>query len=341
MTAAHPGPPPPHHIAIWLGAYKKRMLELTGRAADGWIPSLGYASPDDLGRMNAIIDAAAEAAGRKRSDIRRGFNVSGSFAPSASGFLQGPSRVWVEQLTRLALDHGISAFNLGVAPGADADVRTWADEVAPAVRDAVASERHGRRAAGTTPQPPPNHAAEAAALAAREAQRLVGEEQGTPPVGQAGQQTLLAIHQHLRQELARLREVIDEVREGRSSAVQARSYLNTMTMRQNYWTLGAFCAAYCRVVSVHHAIEDQSLFPDLKAADQSLAPVIARLQHEHEGIAKVLVEVDAALVAMVEDEEHLNDAQSAVEHLSDALLAHLKYEEDQLLEPIGRLAIQV
>ncbi len=34
-------------------------------------------------------------------------------------------------------------------------------------------------------------------------------------------------------------------------------------------------------------------------------------------------------------------AQDAVAHLSDALLAHLKYEEEQLLEPIGRLAIQV
>ena len=79
----------------------------------------------------------------------------------------------------------------------------------------------------------------------------------------------------------------------------------------------------------------------LKAADQSLAPVIERLQHEHEGIAKVLAAVDAALVATVEDEEQLDGAQSAVEHLSDALLAHLQYEEDNLLEPIGRLAIQV
>jgi hemerythrin-like domain-containing protein len=114
-----------------------------------------------------------------------------------------------------------------------------------------------------------------------------------------------------------------------------------MTMCQNYWTLGAFCAAYCRVVSVHHAIEDQSMFPDLKAKDQSLGPVLERLQHEHEGIAKVLGEIDAGLVAMVEDEERLDYAQEAVEHLSDALLAHLKYEEDQLLEPIGRLGIQV
>src|SRR6195256_5109271 len=156
-----------------------------------------------------------------------------------------------------------------------------------------------------------------------------------------GQQTLLAIHEHLRQELAKLREVIQEVREGRSSADQARSYLNTMTMRQNYWTLGAFCAAYCRVVSVHHAIEDQSLFPDLKAADQSLTPILERLQHEHEGIAEVLGEIDAALVAMVEDDQRLDETQTAVEHLSDTLLAHLRYEEDQLLEPIGRLAIRI
>ncbi len=112
-------------------------------------------------------------------------------------------------------------------------------------------------------------------------------------------------------------------------------------MRQKYLTLGAFCAAYCRVVSVHHAIEDQQLFRDLKDADESLGPILERLQDEHEGIAKVLGEVDGALVAMVEDERRLDETQTAVDHLSDALLAHLKYEKEQLLEPIGRLAIRV
>jgi hemerythrin-like domain-containing protein len=160
-------------------------------------------------------------------------------------------------------------------------------------------------------------------------------------VGRAGQKMLLAIHQHLRQELSRLQDVIMEVREGRSTAAEARSYLNTMTMRQNYWTLGAFCAAYCRVVSVHHAIEDQQLFRDLEDADKSLGTVLARLKHEHEGIAEVLREVDAALVAMVGDEQRLDETQTAVDHLSEALLANLKYEEEQLLEPIGRLAIRI
>lgn len=72
------------------------------------------------------------------------------------------------------------------------------------------------------------------------------DEEQDLAVGRAGQEMLLAIHQHLRQELARLGDVIQEVREGRSTAGEARSYLNAMTMRQNYWTLGAFCAAYCR-----------------------------------------------------------------------------------------------
>ncbi len=344
LAGAQPGPIPPHSIAIWLGAYKKRMLQLTGRAADGWIPSLGYASLDDLGRMNEIIDAAAESADRKPSDIRRGFNVSGSFAAKSTGFLQGPSAVWAEQLTDLALTDGISAFNLGMSPNSDVEVRRWAEEVAPAVREAVANQRQDRPASSArmpAVRADGAGAAGTAAPAAREAQRLVVEDEQKLAMGRAGQQTLLAIHQHLRQELANLREVIQEVRGGRTTAAEARSYLNTMTMRQNYWTLGAFCAAYCRVVSVHHAIEDQSLFPDLKAADQSLGPILERLQHEHEGIAKVLGDIDAALVAMVEDNERLDDTQAAVDHLSDALLAHLKYEEDQLLEPIGRLAIRI
>ena len=92
LSGAHPGPAPAHRIAIWLGAYKKRMLELTGRKADGWIPSLGYANPDELRRMNEIIDAAAEEAGRKPIDIRRGYNVMGSFGGSPSGVGFSPRR---------------------------------------------------------------------------------------------------------------------------------------------------------------------------------------------------------------------------------------------------------
>ena len=64
VVGAHPGPAPAHDVELWLGAYKPRMLALTGAKADGWVPSIGYLELDDLPEMNRRIDDAAEKAGR-------------------------------------------------------------------------------------------------------------------------------------------------------------------------------------------------------------------------------------------------------------------------------------
>ena len=114
-----------------------------------------------------------------------------------------------------------------------------------------------------------------------------------------------------------------------------------MAMRQNYWAFGAFCASYCRVVTVHHAIEDAHLFRDLRRADPSLAPVLERLSAEHDAIAGLITGVDTALVAMIEDPGRLDEAEAAVDRLAGALLPHLRVEEDQLLGPIADLGICV
>ena len=45
LDGVHTGPEPLHPMGIWLGAYKPRMLSLVGRAADGWVPSLGGVQP--------------------------------------------------------------------------------------------------------------------------------------------------------------------------------------------------------------------------------------------------------------------------------------------------------
>ena len=64
------GPPPMHEIGIWLGVGKPKALALTGRLADGWVPSfLGHARS---GARHAAPDRrAASAAGREPSEIRR------------------------------------------------------------------------------------------------------------------------------------------------------------------------------------------------------------------------------------------------------------------------------
>jgi alkanesulfonate monooxygenase SsuD/methylene tetrahydromethanopterin reductase-like flavin-dependent oxidoreductase (luciferase family) len=67
LDDARPGPRPAHPIGIWVGAFKPRMLRLVGRKADGWLPSLGVLSRDELRAGNEQIDAAAEKVGRDRA----------------------------------------------------------------------------------------------------------------------------------------------------------------------------------------------------------------------------------------------------------------------------------
>ena len=57
--------------------YRSRGLRLVATVADGWIPSLGYVSLDELHRASETIDAEARAAGRNPDDITRILNVGG------------------------------------------------------------------------------------------------------------------------------------------------------------------------------------------------------------------------------------------------------------------------
>ncbi len=141
VKGAKRGPAPAHDIGIWLGAYKPKMLKLTGRAADGWLPSLSYlqGGPGDLTEGNKHIDEAALSAGRSPAAVRRLLNLSGRFASSSRGLLDGPPDQWAEELAGLALDHGVSTFILMADDPSVMEL--FAAEVAPATRELVTAER--------------------------------------------------------------------------------------------------------------------------------------------------------------------------------------------------------
>lgn len=144
IRGARPGPRPAHPIGIWLGAYRPRMLALTGRRADGWIPSITYAPPERLLEMQQRIDAAALEAGRKPQDIRRVYNVMGQITTGpAERLLVGPVSHWIEQLTRFAVELGIDTFVFWPADERLRQMELFAAEVVPAVRIAVAQARGG------------------------------------------------------------------------------------------------------------------------------------------------------------------------------------------------------
>ena len=146
---------------------------------------------------------------------------------------------------------------------------------------------------------------------------------------------LVQVHDHLRAELAQIRELIDQVRDSEMDVAEARSAINQMTLRSNSWTLGAYCASYCRLVTGHHTLEDQAIFPHLRAREPGLRPVLDRLADEHEIIHKVLEDVDAALVELLRNPD-FGRLQQAADVLTDVLLSHLAYEEAQLVEPLAR-----
>ena len=135
------GPHPVHEIGIWVGAGGPRMLNLIGRLADGWVPSMGWATPDRLPEMHQRIDEGAEKAGREPGEIQRVYNLSGAIGQRGDGTLDGPVSLWVEELTRFALELGMDTFIHWPSEDREHQVELFANEVAPAVREAVAAER--------------------------------------------------------------------------------------------------------------------------------------------------------------------------------------------------------
>lgn len=141
VAGAKRGPAPAHDIDIWVGGLKPRMLRLIGRQADGWLPSLAYlGGVQSIADANRTIDAAAQEAGRDPAAIRRMLNVGGEFTVQPSGqLLVGPPQQWVDQITSLSLEHGISAFIL--ASDDPTVIATFGQQVAPAVRELVGARR--------------------------------------------------------------------------------------------------------------------------------------------------------------------------------------------------------
>ncbi|MEV0387349.1 LLM class flavin-dependent oxidoreductase [Nonomuraea sp. NPDC050643] len=346
VDGAPRGPRPAHDIGIWLGAYKPRMLRLTGRLADGWLPSLPrFRDPGEIGAGNAVIDEAAAEAGRAPGDIRRLLNLGEELEPA--------------RLAELALTHGVSVFIL--MANDPAAIQRFAAETAPAVRELVAAGRSPRQTAHDEPARPTDLSEPARPTGPGESVQVTGPDESVrltspgvwdestrptaprpnpgrtyTPAEQATGRHLVDVHDHLRAELTQLRDLVDQVAAGTLDAAAARSHIGTMTMRQNNWTLGAYCESYCRLVTMHHSAEDAMLFPGLRRREPALAPVLDRLQEEHQAIHKILDRVDRALVAFVAEPGGLDGLRTAVDLLTDALLSHLSYEERELVEPLSR-----
>jgi probable F420-dependent oxidoreductase len=128
-------PKPERRIPIWLGTYGKRSVSLTGRLADGWLPSMPFAPPERMAELRELLLRAAEDAGRDPAEITVAYNVSVQIGEglraderSVTG---GPDQV-TTRLRELVDRLGLGAISLWIR-GADQRQR-FAEEILPALR---------------------------------------------------------------------------------------------------------------------------------------------------------------------------------------------------------------
>ena len=133
-------PLPEHRIPIWLGTFGDRALAVTGELADGWIPSLGSAPPEQVPAMRDKILAAAAAAGRAPEEITFAYHLAvdpSPGAPDESWVVSGPVGKIAETLAGFV---GLGFTALSLVPGGpdrEETMRLLAAEVLPAVRELV------------------------------------------------------------------------------------------------------------------------------------------------------------------------------------------------------------
>jgi hemerythrin-like domain-containing protein len=129
-------------------------------------------------------------------------------------------------------------------------------------------------------------------------------------------EALLAIHAHIRRELAGVERL-------------AAAVLEALRSNSGLWQFQVSCLRYCGFVHMHHNAEDIEFFDELEQTNPAIKPVVERLRSEHRAVSDYLDTVEAAARALTDDDgrEARRAVADALKALKGYLLAHLDYEE--------------
>ncbi|WP_370619876.1 hemerythrin domain-containing protein [Mumia sp. Pv 4-285] len=134
---------------------------------------------------------------------------------------------------------------------------------------------------------------------------------------------LVAVHDELRDHLARLLAAFDAHESGDELTASLRTH----------------CLAFCTVLTRHHASEDDVAFPALASQVPALAPVLDELAHDHGLIAHLVggIEHRVATAATEDEPDARARLRSEVDGLASVLESHLHWEERRIVEALDAL----
>ena len=155
------------------------------------------------------------------------------------------------------------------------------------------------------------------------------------------------IHDHFRHQLETLTRAVEELRRDGDAASDGSSEVEPSAPGSTGWRpsltaqqVAGLCGQVCRFLTMHHTIEDQSMFPAV-ATLEAYAPVAARLAEEHLVVHAHLERVDDLAVAVRTDPDRVGELVTAVADLRADLESHFAYEETEMSEPLGLLGLGI
>jgi hemerythrin HHE cation binding domain-containing protein len=152
------------------------------------------------------------------------------------------------------------------------------------------------------------------------------------PRGEAMVAELRWVHDMIRQDLAMIQQMAADTAAGEPASTIRRG-LRALASASPIWQLKAGCLRHCRFVHSHHSHESYLLFPALRQANPALNLVVDRLQADHEHVATLLGDVEAAAEELAEGTARDRLVQ-ALDTLRTELLAHLAYEEEHIADTL-------
>ncbi len=158
----------------------------------------------------------------------------------------------------------------------------------------------------------------------------------TPSQRRVGKRLAL-IHAHHLEQMNHVRWVMEQVEAGEQNAAKLLDAVSSMQMTANYRLFGNLCGRECQMLTLHHTIEDQHMFPALREASGTLKEVVDRLSQEHLVIHQLLDALEAAAVNAIQQPggETFSDLKAAFLALERFVRSHFGYEQEELEEALG------
>jgi hypothetical protein len=149
---------------------------------------------------------------------------------------------------------------------------------------------------------------------------------------------LAAIHRHYLMEMAQIGAVLARIEARDVPPAHLKRIVLSLDMAENLRGFGSLCGRECQVLKFHHDIEGSNMFPRVEAAGGGkFREVVAKLKAEHEVVHELIIRLDRAADALIDDPSEANFAHAAAtfRKLEEIVRSHFGYEETELAEAIG------